>query len=711
MPSRAISVRPDPKPKGEGEIATETLVFRDFKGVNNQAARESINDDDFYWAENVQPVGYGNGLPIAGPTAAAIVTVGGETGQPSYTLPFNVNGTDYIFAVWSNSGNGWVGTAAGASWTKIFSGTLTSGKTAATQWNDAGLLVVDPSAGYYDWNVTTGATVTNLNGTLTLPPLNTGTYPFSTVGAGGLRVVDTGGSGTGGNVSASVTLTLTNGLAVGLSIVSGGTGYVVGDTVQMSGGTLQTSALAPAGQLSQPTTLSVSAVSSGVVTGLTVINGGYYAVGGWPGGTIATTGGTGTGLTLSVTKAGGWSFTSPFVTALGHGYVTPSVQYNVGSAGSPVWVTITPNAPFAVGSSGTLLGQAIAVYAGRVWVAIGRTVQFTDANSYNSFGNSGSSFTINDAWMHNQINALYAANNYLYIFGDDSIDGLSNVNVSATTGLATFLRANITASVGTNQPTSVFAHNRSILFSNASGFWSLSGATPQKLSDHIDTVVSAIVGGSTIYGVQVTINNILCAAFLIQFVDNITQAGVTRSLLCVWQRGEWWFLSQNGMTIGGVVSIPVATSMTLSFWSGNALYGAISAGQSQGWLLKTKLWDAGSPIQDKQILQIGMDVIATGTATTPISGTVDNEYQSFATTINGVWPTMIWINSSHQVVTWVNNSNLVLIWLKRGFAFLSSPGNAGSGRYFGLTLSGFGNVAQILSALVNFKKMGRWLSR
>jgi|GEM_PF-997769 len=65
----------------------------------------------------------------------------------------------------------------------------------------------------------------------------------------------------------------------------GGSGYVVGDILTVSGGTFTT-----------PATVQVTAVSSGAVTGVAVKNPGSYSV--IPTGTLATTGGTGSGCSV-----------------------------------------------------------------------------------------------------------------------------------------------------------------------------------------------------------------------------------------------------------------------------------------------------------------------------------------------------------------------------------------------------------------------------
>ena len=46
-------------PAADLDSAKQNNSLRDFQGVNTQAARQVIGDNQFAWLENVQPVGFG----------------------------------------------------------------------------------------------------------------------------------------------------------------------------------------------------------------------------------------------------------------------------------------------------------------------------------------------------------------------------------------------------------------------------------------------------------------------------------------------------------------------------------------------------------------------------------------------------------------------------------------------------------------------------
>jgi hypothetical protein len=111
----------------------------------------------------------------------------------------------------------------------------------------------------------------------------------------------TGAGGTGATATARM------GVNTVASIVAGGTGYSVNDIISLVGGTDTVVAQ-----------LKVTAVSSGVVTTAIVQTVGDYTA--MPTGTIAVTGGTGTGATFTLT----WKFVGVRIDAGGTGYELPT---------------------------------------------------------------------------------------------------------------------------------------------------------------------------------------------------------------------------------------------------------------------------------------------------------------------------------------------------------------------------------------------------
>jgi hypothetical protein len=639
------------------------FVLRDFQGMNVLAAREAIEDDELYWCENAIPVAPGNLVPV-NTISLPLVTIGGET-TPTYTMSFNAGGTDYIFVVFSSSGNGYVVSIAALAGTatKIINGSLTSGKTFAVPYNNQGLLIVDPN-GYWDWNVTTANTLTPwINSISAVLIGGLGGTELVTSVAGGTTLKTLGLSGgTGGQVRANYRV-------ISVTLNAAGSGYAVGDSLTLTDG--------------NPTslcTITVASVGGGLsITGITLASTGSYPgpVASNAGATTAVTGptgnvvagGTGTGATFTV-KIQAFSGT---VISPGNGYTNNFLIQDFING------TTTVITNYNLQTSGVIGGTSMATYAGRVWIGSGRVVSFTDINSYNSFGGAGGSFTISDSYLYKSITALFAANNYLYIFGDTSIDVLSNVVVTA--GLTTFSRINVTASVGTSTPTSVFAYYRGICFYHSSGFYLLSGATPEKLSEKISGILQQITTSlvsPTVYGCQVLVQSELCAAFMFQFNDIFTQSGTNRTLVALFFRRRWWVAALGTLTYQGMVSLPNGGSLqtpgiaTIYAWSSNVLYQAFAASRPIGiWIVKTKLWDGAVPLKEKQALNAALGALFLGGSGSQSQVTVDTETGSSTTT------------------------SMPLQGSPNGYQLSVEQVNGGGTQYVGLTVQGSVNVSRV----------------
>ena len=173
---------------------------------------------------------------------------------------------------------------------------------------------IDLAAGSGGVNISNGGTVTAITRTAlgtgyTTPPTWSASAPT-----------------TAGGVTATGTTTLA--LQGVPTITSGGTGYTVGDTLTLVGGTFGSAAQ-----------LTVSTVSSGVITGVTLLQGGnaYTAV---PTNPISVTGGTGSSATFTTTAWG----VQPVVTIgnAGSGYVEqPTITFSGGGgSGATAYATV-----------------------------------------------------------------------------------------------------------------------------------------------------------------------------------------------------------------------------------------------------------------------------------------------------------------------------------------------------------------------------------
>jgi hypothetical protein len=621
------------------------FILREFMGMNLLEGREAINDNEFYWAENIIPVAPAAAYPV--PAARLFGSISTEVNTPSYTMSFSTSAGNFVFVVFVSSGNGYIFPLFSSPPTLIITG-LTSGNTYATPYNNQGILIIDPS-GYFDYGITTPNTLTPQNNTAAFATL-TG-IAQAVLGGTQLKQIVTA-TGTGATFQAVYQV-------INVQLQNAGIGYAVGDTIYLSDGTPTV-----------PATIVVASISgggsTGPITGITLSSGGSYPgpptstlVATGPTGTVITTTGAGTGATF----ADHIQAVSMKILTIGTGYTgTTTVADETSTKTIDTW-NIT--------SSGVIGGQSIATYQGRVWIGFNRTVFFTDIDSYNSFGGTGGSFFISDSYLVGNITVLYAANNYLYIFGQSSIDALSNVTIS--NGVTSFSRINVTGSVGTTETASVTAYYRAILFWHSSGVYLLAGATPERISDKISQIVTSHTGGG-VYGFSVQIQGEICAAMQLNITDTFTPANMTRPLIVLYFRSKWWVSSYTNINptlpTTAITALPVNGVFTAYGWRTEAhptLYQIFGSGVLSSWLIKTKFWDGGTPTHEKQAINAA---------------------------IGGIWPAAgaaasgITINVDTEISTAVANPIPAPAAGTTGYHFEAVIGNEGGTQYLGLSIQG-----------------------
>jgi hypothetical protein len=307
-------------------------------------------------------------------------------------------------------------------------------------------------------------------------------------------------------------------------------------------------------------------------------------------------------------------------------------------------------------------------------------VSYSAAGSYSDFTSvSAGGVTLTDATLHGNIVQLLSANNFLYIFGDDSINVFSDVRVT-TSGTTLFTNTNVSASVGSKLPHAIFPYFRSVLFMNDYGVYALVGSTTSKLSDGLDGVFPNIDFTAPVYAGQVLLNNILCAAFNFRYYDSIFTNSY-RYIQAVFFEKKW-FITSQGNDLKYITSVPKAGKIVLYGVSGNALYNLYDDDTASiTSRVQTALLPLTDPIRTKQALKFGIE--ATLTQGASLNVTVDSEYDSSPAYTLGNFVT--WYNTSNVTIPWINNSSTVISWIGgTGYQLYKSDAMQW-GKYLGLT--------------------------
>ncbi len=151
----------NPIPQIPKQLPSQDKIFRDFKGINTQAARQAIEEGQFSWLENLMPIGFGN-LKVV-PSQSAIKATLAATAY--FRRGYNIAGQAYTFYACSNGSAYQVNLTTYAITLIAAAGTFPATGTQIAQWKNERILIIN-SSGYWDWN---GAALTSLGGTTSAP--------------------------------------------------------------------------------------------------------------------------------------------------------------------------------------------------------------------------------------------------------------------------------------------------------------------------------------------------------------------------------------------------------------------------------------------------------------------------------------------------------------------------------------------------------------
>ena len=551
------------------EQKKQYAVVKDFKGVNTKNSRTVIENGEFGWLENAQPIGFGNLRIVEGND---LVNANAFTSNVTYMASVNIQNNEYVLGFQDDGSAQYVNLTANTLGNIANAGTFSNTGVAITQWKNERALIIDPNNGYKTWD--------------------------------GVDLHDIG--------------SINN-----ITIVNAGTGYSAANTTVTFGTPNQANGIVATGEV----VIVANAVSE-----------------------------------IIVTEAGTGYTSAPTVTITG--------------AGSNANVTCT-----ILDQNGT----DTATFSGRAWIASERTVFYTAADTFNDFiGVSAGFLTISDSTLRTNITRILSANNFLYVFGEDSINVFSDVRVNELTGITLFTNTNVSASVGSNLRNAIFPYFRSILFMNEYGIYALVGATTTKISDPLDGVFPLIDFTEPISGGQCLINNILCAVFNFKYNDE----GTMRYIQAAFFERKWFFTNQLDDCY---FVVPAVKSGFLNLYgsTGNNLYQFYEDVNNPVVVdIETALLPMGDPIRDKQALKIGVEATL-GNDPVQLTAFVDSENQQSPAIIfqNAV----LWFNNSGQTINWTNNISQVILWLGTASSgsgyFLYRSDAKMYGKYLGMTIT------------------------
>lgn len=733
--------------------APQAFVVEKFGTLNTKATRPAIADEEFSWLQNWIQLGDGNMRVLHGEGATLYTASVGRT--IVYVYPFNIGSTSYkaVFldngtAVQVRDSDGAVTTISASANTFYTGGDLP----ACAQWKSKYLLIcsnAQASNGYWIWSGSQLFYSGGLSPDVQLLSSGSGYTSAPSVTA-------RGGSGSGATFTASVA----NGYVTDVVVTNPGSGYQLNDQVVLtfSGGGSDASAAGtanistsssgvysilvtnPGTGYSSDATVTitggggsgakaiVASASNGQITSITVINNGsgYTSP---P--TIGITATTGSGFTATAILKSG-QVTSVTVATGGSGYnAAPIVTITGDGVGATATATIAAGAVSAItitnpgigysyakvtltggnkAASATITlmpfgikGNSIETYQSHVWISDTTKVSFSGPESTSDFSTAGGggSFPATDSFLRRQITRLIQSNGFLYIMSDSSINVISNVSTSATTGATTFNNSNVDAQTGTAWRDSIVAFGRALVFANPTGVYALYGGAAEKVSAQLDGLFANASFNTDSAGITPTASvfnlyGIRCYGILFTTVNPYTT--VTQNLHCIWD-GQKWTVGTQIKDLTRVVTQEIDSELTSWGTDGSELFPMYQQDStSLQKIFQTKLRSDSKYFIYKQVNRFYIMAYAPLQQASGITVTIDTESSTALnpTTISLVGELIFYGPSPAQTITFIGAGSVPIVWTTGALGIVGSDVSA-VGRLIGFTGETYAGDVTIIS--------------
>jgi hypothetical protein len=640
------------KPQGEAENpylpqGTHPIVFDTFVGINTDASRPGIKDEEMYWCDGFMPLGKNNCRVLPGVGDAIFDVFTGL--RITWFQSGNIGETPVLIVLQSDGSLAEIKTDTGTSVLIAPSGTIQNPSTTSidmTQWGSQYIVIIAKQTnGLFIWDGTTlfmsgslGPDITILNGGLDYTSAPT--------------VTAFGGSGSGATFIPTVESGVVNTITVG----NPGAGYSSTDQVVLafSGGGNPNS-----------TAIGNAIVTDGTVSGVSMVSGGL----GYTASTsIAIIGGGGTGATATVSAIVGTAISTVSITAPGQGYSSinpPTLLFN--DPANTLAVATVDLMPVGIS------GNAVETYQSRLWLASVARIEFTAPESLTDFnvGDGAGGFTSNDSFLRVGFTKLIQTNGFLYLIADSSINYISGVQTAGNPITTTFTNQNADPEIGTPYGPTVQVFSRNIVFANEFGVHVSYGGAVTKISEALDGVFNTVpnFGGFVPSSAKAIIYGKRVYMVLVPVIDIATNQQVNK--LFMWNGKTWWS-SEQDIPLTYIASQEINSVLTAWGTDGLAIYPLFQK-PSVGFTKRilSKLWDnPGSYLVTKTANRVWGLAYYYSSLSPELRVGVDNEDSSAQSTLTLGPGSIAFVNASNQSVVFLNafNTPVALIGTSGGGA-------------------------------------------
>lgn len=387
---------------------------------------------------------------------------------------------------------------------------------------------------------------------------------------------------------------------------------------------------------------------------------------------------TGISIGMMITSSAGDIPAQDLVTATTVNTIT------IASAATATNVAVTLTAQWMMPNG--ITGTAVEIFQSRVWILKGAQFSFSapangaDFNTADGGGTTKSS----DGFLKTAYVNIKQSNGFLYLFGDGSINVISNVQTTGSPLTTTFNNQNVDPQTGLGWRDAVVSFGRALCFANPTGVYALFGGAADKISEKIDhlfetanfNTVTPTMFVTSIFGVR-------CLGIIINADDPSTST--QRTMIALWN-GKLWFVGSQSLTSKFSTTMEINASPQGWANDGRKVYQLFAA--KSGTLQKkiqTKLWAGRSNLINKTSKDVYVetdDLAGTGVVLTGTLDSGSNAAVAFSITSN-----IFFVNNTSGIITFRNSSSQALQFISNPPGVQGARGNTQSGKRLGITLT------------------------
>lgn len=362
-----------------------------------------------------------------------------------------------------------------------------------------------------------------------------------------------------------------------------------------------------------------------------------------------------------------------------------TVTLSQAATGTTVGVALTIGWSMPTGLKGT----AVETFQQRAWVINGANFSFSAPSNGADFSTAdgGGTTPSTDRFLNTKYVNLKQSNSFLYLFGDGSINVISNVQTSGSPATTTMNNQNVDPQTGLGWRDALVAFGRALCFANPTGVYALFGGAAEKISSKIDrlfekadfTTVPPTMFVASIFGIR-------CLGLVLNTLDPFTgpAPGTQRTLMALWNGEKWFIASQSLTTVFGSTMEVTANPQGWGNDKRNVYPLFTTASNTLSKKIQSKLWAGRSNLIKKTTHDVYGESVDLGNAGVMLDGTLDSDTnQPVAFSITSL---IYWLNNASAEIIFVNGGGDALQFLSTPPGIQGTKANQ-AGMRLGLTLT------------------------